>query len=77
MLFTGIKHERLLILFISCLDDSELQFLGAPWNEYAHEASQLGIDILRLAHSITGWVNAQFYLDYQLQRDLLLLIQQC
>ncbi|KIM30442.1 hypothetical protein M408DRAFT_7537 [Serendipita vermifera MAFF 305830] len=33
---------------VCCLDDSELHFLGAPWEEYSREASQLGIDILRL-----------------------------
>ena len=31
----------------SCLDDSELQFLGAPWEEYAREASVVGLDVLR------------------------------
>lgn len=31
----------------SCLDDEELQFLGAPWTEYEHCANQTGIDVLR------------------------------
>jgi hypothetical protein len=31
----------------SCLDDSELQFLGAPWEEYGREASVVGLDVLR------------------------------
>lgn len=33
---------------ILCLDDVELALLGAPWFEYEHIASQLGLDVLRL-----------------------------
>ncbi|KAG8781936.1 hypothetical protein FRC15_007838 [Serendipita sp. 397] len=33
---------------VCCLDDGELHFLGAPWEEYASEAHQLGMDILRI-----------------------------
>ncbi|KAF8813626.1 phosphatases II [Phlegmacium glaucopus] len=32
----------------SCLDDNELEFLGAPWSEYEHCASRTGLDVLRL-----------------------------
>jgi protein-tyrosine phosphatase len=35
-------------LVILCLDDTELALLGAPWAEYQFEASQLGLDVLRL-----------------------------
>ena len=35
-------------LVINCLDDTELAFLGAPWDEYVSEASKLGISILRV-----------------------------
>lgn len=31
----------------SCLDDDELGFLGAPWEEYARAAGELGLDVLR------------------------------
>ncbi|CAG7850535.1 SubName: Full=Uncharacterized protein {ECO:0000313/EMBL:CCA67563.1} [Serendipita indica DSM 11827] len=33
---------------ICCLDDGELHFLGAPWEEYCAEAHQLGLDVLRI-----------------------------
>jgi len=33
---------------ICCLDDNELEFLGAPWSEYEHCASRTGLDVLRL-----------------------------
>ncbi|PPQ99745.1 hypothetical protein CVT24_009728 [Panaeolus cyanescens] len=33
---------------VCCLDDDELEFLGAPWSEYERYASKLGIDVLRL-----------------------------
>ncbi|KIK03557.1 hypothetical protein K443DRAFT_5351 [Laccaria amethystina LaAM-08-1] len=33
---------------VCCLDDSELDFLGAPWPEYERCASNAGIDVLRL-----------------------------
>jgi len=32
----------------SCLDDEELEFLGAPWSEYWRIADDLGLDVLRL-----------------------------
>ncbi|KAG8956232.1 hypothetical protein FRC04_004309 [Tulasnella sp. 424] len=35
-------------LIINCLDNTELEFLGAPWPEYASCAGQLGIDVLRI-----------------------------
>ncbi|KAG8935414.1 hypothetical protein FRC01_000021 [Tulasnella sp. 417] len=35
-------------LIINCLDNTELEFLGAPWPEYAACAGQLGIDVLRV-----------------------------
>jgi hypothetical protein len=31
----------------SCLDDEELDFLGASWPEYSQTARELGLDILR------------------------------
>ena len=31
----------------SCLDDEELQYLGAPWDEYSRTADELSIDVLR------------------------------
>lgn len=31
----------------SCLDDEELQYLGAPWDEYSRTADELGLDVLR------------------------------
>ncbi|KAJ8696503.1 hypothetical protein PTI98_006371 [Pleurotus ostreatus] len=33
---------------VCCLDDSELEYLGAPWPEYRAAAMLLGIDILRI-----------------------------
>ncbi|KAF8894923.1 protein-tyrosine phosphatase-like protein [Gymnopilus junonius] len=33
---------------VCCLDDSELEFLGAPWPEYECTAKKFGIDILRV-----------------------------
>ncbi|CEH14219.1 phosphatases ii [Ceraceosorus bombacis] len=33
---------------VCCLDDTELAFLGAPWEEYEREADQLGMDVVRL-----------------------------
>ncbi|CAE6483742.1 unnamed protein product [Rhizoctonia solani] len=35
-------------LVICCLDDDELEFLGAPWNEYQKFAREIGLDVLRL-----------------------------
>ncbi|CAE6438384.1 unnamed protein product [Rhizoctonia solani] len=35
-------------LVICCLDDDELEFLGAPWNEYRKYAREVGLDVLRL-----------------------------
>ena len=36
----------------SCLDDEELQFLGAPWDEYSCAANDIGLDILRLVPAL-------------------------
>ncbi|CAL1707986.1 unnamed protein product [Somion occarium] len=33
---------------VCCLDDAELEFLGAPWPEYCRIANEIGLDILRL-----------------------------
>ncbi|KAE9401597.1 phosphatases II [Gymnopus androsaceus JB14] len=33
---------------VCCLDDTELEFLGAPWPEYQSAASKIGLDVLRL-----------------------------
>ncbi|KAL5484995.1 hypothetical protein ACEPAI_7637 [Sanghuangporus weigelae] len=33
---------------ICCLDDEELDYLGASWNEYAGIANELGLDVLRI-----------------------------
>ncbi|KAG8720782.1 hypothetical protein FRC08_018241 [Ceratobasidium sp. 394] len=35
-------------LIVCCLDDDELDFLGAPWPEYEDAASTVGLDVLRL-----------------------------
>jgi hypothetical protein len=31
----------------SCLDDAELEFLGAPWDEYVSAADEIGMDVLQ------------------------------
>ncbi|KAI0321089.1 hypothetical protein OF83DRAFT_1101502 [Amylostereum chailletii] len=33
---------------VCCLDDAELEFLGAPWAEYAQIARELKLDVLRI-----------------------------
>ncbi|KAJ3000619.1 hypothetical protein HDV02_004304 [Globomyces sp. JEL0801] len=33
---------------ICCLDNKELEFLGAPWKLYKHEAQKLGMNVIRL-----------------------------
>lgn len=33
---------------VCCLDDTELEFLGAPWPEYQGATSKIGLDVLRL-----------------------------
>ncbi|KIP08284.1 hypothetical protein PHLGIDRAFT_104526 [Phlebiopsis gigantea 11061_1 CR5-6] len=33
---------------VCCLDDEELQYLGAPWEEYSRTADELGLDVLRI-----------------------------
>lgn len=33
---------------VCCLNDEELSYLGAPWEEYEREADRLGLDIYRL-----------------------------
>ncbi|KAH9083895.1 phosphatases II [Lactarius deliciosus] len=33
---------------VCCLDDEELNFLGAPWPEYSQAAREIGLDILRI-----------------------------
>ncbi|KAG9002574.1 hypothetical protein FRB93_011448 [Tulasnella sp. JGI-2019a] len=35
-------------LIINCLDDVELDFLGAPWPQYVETAQNLGLDVLRI-----------------------------
>ncbi|CAE6511005.1 unnamed protein product [Rhizoctonia solani] len=35
-------------LIVCCLDDDELEFLGAPWNEYRRYTREVGLDVLRL-----------------------------
>lgn len=45
-----------IILTRSCLDDEELEYLGAPWEEYAHTADTLGLDVLRYVLSSSAWV---------------------
>ena len=32
---------------ICCLNDTELAFLGAPWEEYSIAARELGLDVMR------------------------------
>jgi protein-tyrosine phosphatase len=34
-------------LIICCLDDEELAFLGAPWEEYIYEAHRVGMSVWR------------------------------
>lgn len=33
---------------VCCLDDLELRFLGAPWEEYKVKAAQVGVDVIRI-----------------------------
>ncbi|TKY88130.1 hypothetical protein EX895_002840 [Sporisorium graminicola] len=33
---------------VCCLNDEELSYLGAPWDEYEREADRLGLDVYRL-----------------------------
>lgn len=33
---------------VCCLDDEELEFLGASWSEYSHAAQEVGLDVLRI-----------------------------
>ncbi|KAI0812448.1 hypothetical protein BC629DRAFT_1473021 [Irpex lacteus] len=33
---------------VCCLDDEELAFLGAPWDEYVKTAGEVGLDVLRI-----------------------------
>ncbi|KAI3482902.1 hypothetical protein L1887_54224 [Cichorium endivia] len=33
---------------VCCLNDEELEYLGAPWAEYEREADRLGLDVFRL-----------------------------
>lgn len=33
---------------ICCLDDEELEYLGASWTQYAEAADRLGLDVLRI-----------------------------
>lgn len=33
---------------VCCLDDDELEYLGASWTQYAHAADLLGLDVLRI-----------------------------
>ena len=35
------------VILCSCLDDSELDYLGASWAEYSRVANDLGLDVLR------------------------------
>lgn len=35
----------------SCLDDGELDFLGAPWSEYENLANDNGIDVFRFVQN--------------------------
>lgn len=35
-------------LVVCCLDDDEMEFLGAPWPEYKEAAATIGLDVLRL-----------------------------
>jgi protein-tyrosine phosphatase len=36
------------MVYNSCLNDEELDFLGAPWPEYKLVAEEIGMDVLRL-----------------------------
>ena len=37
----------------SCLDDSELAYLGVSWSDYARIADEIGIDVLRSRVSLS------------------------
>jgi hypothetical protein len=32
---------------VCCIDDAELRFLGAAWEEYARVADELGLEVIR------------------------------
>lgn len=38
----------LTFFFVSCLDDTEMEFLGAPWMKYELAAKDKGMRIIRL-----------------------------
>lgn len=37
----------------SCLDDDELNYLGAPFEEYERNAKLVGLDVLRFVSSLS------------------------
>lgn len=43
----GVVYPRGRSCGHSCLDDDELRYLGAPWEEYARTADELSLDVLR------------------------------
>ncbi|SNX86706.1 uncharacterized protein MEPE_05415 [Melanopsichium pennsylvanicum] len=48
----GLDLERIFSIgvraVVCCLNDQELSYLGAPWDEYEREADRLGLDVYRL-----------------------------
>ncbi|KAG2015945.1 hypothetical protein CC2G_009163 [Coprinopsis cinerea AmutBmut pab1-1] len=55
---------------ICCLDDLELEFLGAPWPQYVKAAQRIGIDVLRLPIPEGLPPRSPEYLDTHLTRIL-------
>lgn len=54
----------------SCLDDTELEFLGASWSEYWSVANDLGLDVLRIPIPEGLPPLSAAHLDAQLNRIL-------
>lgn len=57
---------------VCCLDDEELRFLGAPWEEYEREADELGLDVIRYV-SMIGKRRSDRVLSYSDLRRLQIL----
>ncbi|EJD03254.1 phosphatases II [Fomitiporia mediterranea MF3/22] len=53
---------------ICCLDDNELEFLGASWAEYSSIANEIGLDVLRIPMPEGLTPLSPALLDDQLQR---------
>lgn len=53
---------------VCCLDDEELEFLGASWSEYSHAAEEVGLDVLRIPIPEGFAPLSPFILDTHLSR---------